>query len=270
MENWKVLIACSSEKDIHPEFYKNDPLFSVCKNYAFFNVGKEKFTHISFEVLNAVDIPGYIRLGRKYAESEIIYNVRKLNLFSEVSYLGLMHYDFNFFDRTSLQTGITGLIDSSVKAGIDFISFFTGMLAHIVGHYNVLYDERKPNCLFVRDSGLENPKSINEKIIADMKRVLGVDLDLKNYDVQNRIALCCSFLAKREIFDKAGDLIVDLIDSGNLNDFDTEDKHRFPGQVAERYIALFSLLYKKACFMLDHKFVGGQIDLQNDRNAENY
>ena len=270
MENWKVLIACASEKDIHPEYYEEDPLFLPSKKYVFFNVGKERFSHPQFEVVNAADIPGYQSLGRKYAESEIIYNVRKLNLYSECDYLGLMHYDFNFFDSTTFQTNITGLIDSSVKAGIEFISFFTGILAHIIGPYNVLLDKRKPNCLFVRNSGLEDPKSVNGKIVADMKRILGKDLNIDNFNVLDRIALCCSFLAKREIFNEAGDLIVDLIDSNCLDGFDTEDKHRFPGQVAERYIALLSLLYKKTCFKLDHRFVGGHLDLQKDKNAENY
>lgn len=273
MENWKVLIACASEKDIHPEYYEEDPLFVPSKKYVFFNVGKERFSHPRFEVINAIDIPGYNSLGRKYAESEIIYNVRKLNLFPECDYIGLMHYDFNFLDNVSFQTNITALIDSTIKSGVDFISFFGGSIVNIIGRYNVLFDKRKPNCLFVRDSGLKDPRSINDKIVVDIKRVLGIDFNDKVKDMdlaKSKIALCCSFLAKRDIFNQAGDLIVDLIDSHCLDGFDTEDRHRFPGQVAERYIAFFSLLFKKACFKLDHKFIGGNADINRAWNAENY
>ena len=269
MLDWKVFIVCSSKKDINQDYYAKDPTISK-KHYTFFNLGKEPFSIDGFEVVNSSEIPGYIRLGRKYAESEVIYNIKKLNLFSDLSHIGLMHYDFDFFDNTSLQTNITEFIDNSLENGIDFVSFFSGFLGHIIGPYNVLFDKRKPNCLFVRDSGLEDPVSINGKIIKDINRILGVELNLKNYDLYSRIALCCSFLAKKEIFDKAGELIVDLIDSHCLDGFDVGDKHRFPGQVAERYIAFFSMLYKKMCFMLDHKFEGGHFDLQNDINAENY
>ena len=266
---WKILIVCASKNDIDLNNYSDDPLFSS-KHYAFFNVGKEPFSIDGFDVINCCEVPGYVRLGRKYAESEVIYNVRKLNLFSDCDYLGLMHSDFKFFDKMSMTSYVTMLISESVKQGTDFMSFFTGMLLHVVGPYNVLFDERKPNCLFVRNSGLENPKSVNEKIVADIERILHKHVDLNVFDIQSKVALCCSFLVRRNVFNEIGDLIVDLIDSHCLDGFDVEDRHRFPGQVAERYVALFSLLYKKTCFQLEHLFVGGHKDLQNNSNAENY
>lgn len=269
MKKWKVLIACSSKNDIHEEYYENDPAFSNEK-YSFFNVGKEKFSHSKFNVINSNDIPNYEHLGRKYAESEIIYNVRKLNLFSEYDYIGLMHYDFNFFDKNYKTTKITENIENAIDHKIEFISFFTAPLFSIVGPYNVLMDERKPNCLFVRDSNLNNPKSINEKIEFDIKEKIDPTFDLSAFDINKKIGLCCSFLTQRKIFDKLGDLIVDAIDDGFLNKFDTLDRHRYPGQVMERYVAMFSLLYRKFGFMLDHRFVGGQLDIKNNYNAENY
>lgn len=267
--NWKVLIVCSKKSDIHLEYYANDFAFSP-KNYVFFNLGKERFSVDGYEVVNAVDISGYKSLGRKYAESEVIYNVAKLNLFNDCDYIGIIHSDFNFFDKTIFQTNITEIIDSSVSNGVEFISFFTGMLAHVIGYYDVLLDERKPNCLFVRDSGLTDPKSINSRIVEDIKRVLGKEINLREYMQTTRIALCCSFLVKKEVFNEIGKLVIDAIEDGYFSRFDLEDKHRFPGQSIERYIALYSLLYSKTCFMLDHKFIGGQEDLKKNSNAENY
>lgn len=266
---WKVLIACSSEKDVRPEYYAEDPLFSK-KNYSFFNVGNGKIVLNQFDVVNSCDVPGYVRLGRKYAESEVIYNVFKLGLFQDCDYIGLMHYDFNFFDKTSMQTNITELLDSCVASGIDFVSFFSAPFSSILGYYNVLMDERKPNCLFVRDSGLKDPKSINGRIVEDIDKILGKKIDFSTITPDTKIALCCSFMAKREIFDEVGKLVASAIDSKVFDSFDTEDRHRFPGQAIERYVAMYSLLYKKMCFMLDHRFVGGQEDLRRNSNAENY
>ena len=268
-KKWKVLIVCSSPEDIHPEYYEKDYTFDPQK-YVLFNVGKNKFSNDKIQVVNSCEVPGYIRLGRKYAESEVIYNVAKLGLFQDYDYIGLMHYDFVFEEQKTNFTNITELISSFVDSNIDLMSFFTGMVGHVIGPYNVLLDERRPNCLFVRNSGLQNPKSINERIVSDIKRVLGKDLDLSKIDPHSNIALCCSFLAKKEIFAEIGKLIIDAIEDGYFDKFDTQDKHRFPGQAIERYVALYSLLCKKACFTLEHRFVGGQIDLQNDRNAENY
>lgn len=275
MDNWKILIICSSKEDIHLEYYANDPLFKLkSKNFAFFNLGKERFAIDSFEVVNAIDIPEYNSLGRKYAEAEVIYNVKKLKLFSEYEYIGFMHYDFVFFDKFSLNTNITEIIDDSVKRETKFLSFFTGKLEHIIGYYNVLFDSRKPNCLFVRDSGLDNPVSINSKIVNDISRLLGkqVDLNKSTFDLSIlNVALCCSFFTKREFFEEIGTLIVDVFDSHCLDGFDVEDKHRFPGQVAERYVAMYSLLIdNKICMQLMHRFEGGQKDLANASNAENY
>lgn len=266
---WKVLIACSSEKDIRPEYYQNDPLFSK-ENYSFFNLGEGKIVSNHFDIVNSCGIPGYVRLGRKYAESEAIYNIFRLGLFQDYDYIGLMHYDFNFYDKASMQTNITELLDNCVESKADFISFFSAPFKAILEYYNVLMDERKPNCLFVRDSGLKDPKSINKKIVEDIDHILGKKLDLQSISIDSKIALCCSFMAKRNIFNEIGKLVSTTIDDRIFDGFDVEDRHRFPGQAIERYVAIYSLLYKKICFMLDHKFVGGQEDLKRNANAENY
>lgn len=266
---WKVLIVCSSQTDIHPEYYAKDPFFSK-ENYVFFNLGKNKIESKNFEIVNSCEIPGYVRLGRKYAESEVLYNVTKLGLFSDCDYLGLMHYDFNFYDKRTTQTNITETIDECVSSGIEFVSFFSAPLATILGYYDVLMDKRKPNCLFVRDSGLTDPKSINSKVVEDIEKILEKKIDLAAKSQDSKIALCCSFLVKKEIFAEIGKLVVSLVDSHTFDGFDLEDKHRFPGQAIERYIAIYSLLYSKACFSLDHRFIGGYEDLKRNSNAENY
>lgn len=221
-----------------------------------------------FSIVNSCDIEKYEYLGKDWAESEVIYNVSKLNLFNNYEYLGIIHWDFNLYSKDYDTYRITENIGRILDRN-DLISFFPGMYLHISGIYDVMMDDRKPNCLFCRDSNLENPKSCNEYL----KQFLpNSDIDLDTINDRTIIPLCCSFLCKREKFVEIGNIIGKIMESGVLDRFDVEKRHRYPGQVIERLVGLYlsGMFNNPFCFRLDHRFTGGMELKKNDLNGENY
>lgn len=214
-----------------------------------------------FDVINSCDIEGYEYMGKDWAESEVIYNIGKLGLFGDFDYIGIIHWDFNLYNRQYQTYRITENIDRIIEK-YDWISFFPAKYLNINGTYDVLMDERKPNCLFVKDSGLENPISSN-RFIKDI-------LEIKDIEQGHPISLCCSFLADRNTFYGISRLISDIKETKILDKFDTERRHRYPGQFMERLIAIYSTTRNQFQFGLDHRFIGGQELNKQDPHGENY
>jgi hypothetical protein len=78
--------------------------------------------------------------------------------------MGIIHWDFNLWTIPDKAYNVTEKITNLISNGFDYISFFPVSFGYITNAYNVLMDERKPNCLFVKDSGLSNPYSVNDFI----------------------------------------------------------------------------------------------------------
>lgn len=178
-------------------------MFNV-DNWTFFNVSPDnRLSYDNFNVMNALDIPNYEFLGKEWAESEVIYNVSKLDLFKEYDYLGIIHWDFNLYNKKYDTYRITENIDRIIEK-YDVISFFQAHLSSITGYYDVMMDERKPNCLFCRESGLNNPRSCLEyaKIFLPYN-----NFTIDSLDAKMSISLCCSFLCKRSNFIELGNMI---------------------------------------------------------------
>ena len=217
-----------------------------------------------FEIINACDIPGYEFLGKDWAESEVIYNAYKLNLFSDIDFVGLIHYDFNLYCPEYDTYRITENIENILQK-YEWISFFAQNESLIRGIYDVLMDDRKPNCLFVKHSGLDSPKSCLDYL----ENIITSETGLTEH-ISSNVSLCCSFLSSRDKFLDVGRMISAIKDSNILNKFDTEKRHRYPGQVMERLVALYSQRFNHFKFNLDHRFVGGNKLNEIDPNGENY
>lgn len=119
MNNWLILIVGTDK--IFDEFYRNDPDFNNT-NYTFFNVSKNPISNSRLKIINSYDINGYEHLGYPYAESEVIYNVYKLNLFAEYDYIGIIHYDFELYNKENNTYEITKYINSLISSH-NYISF---------------------------------------------------------------------------------------------------------------------------------------------------
>lgn len=127
MKSSDFLILIVTNGTIIPEYYAGDSLFSG-RNYLFLNVGTGRMESPGekFNVLNSADIPGYIRLGREWAESEAIYNIDAVMdcLGERYGEIGLLHWDFNFREKNTGSSEITALIQKCLSAGYRYISFF--------------------------------------------------------------------------------------------------------------------------------------------------
>ena len=263
---WKILIVTNNR--IIPEYYQNDRMFNG-DNWTFFNVSKDnRVTNDNFNVINALDMPNYEFLGKEWAESEVIYNVSKLDLFKDFDYLGIIHWDFNLYNKNYDTYRITENINRILEK-YDVISFFQSKLSSTTGYYDVMMDERKPNCLFCRESGLDNPVSCLEYV----KRFLpNPNIDISSISPRLIISLCSSFLCKRTNFIELGNMISRIKSDECIRRFDTENRHRFPGQLIERLFALYlsGMFFDPFDFTLDHRFIGGNELKNNDINGENY
>lgn len=210
-----------------------------------------------------------------YNHNAIVGHMRSLGLMG-ITHLGVIHWDFNLFAIDHKTSRITENIQRILDSGYDFITFFPGNFGHIITHYNVLMDERKPNCLFVGESGLNSPVSANDIIFNYVSHNLGlVEKSMficpSMFNQYIPITLCCAGMFPMEWFQHVKMFMEYLITDINIErKFDTQKRHRFPGQLMERFVAIDSMFRKKFLFKLDHKFTGGLELKKSDPNGENY
>ena len=229
-------------------------------------------------IVDSRDVPGYRWFSREWAESEVIYNhdviaaFLKSSGFGDVTHTGIMHWDFNLYATQAGTSRVTENIDQIVKAGYDYISFFPGQFGHITGRYNVLMDERMPNCLFVGESGLQNPRSANDVVFEWFMSRISPSAAINQAMVNPSwpITLCCSGVFPEAWFGEAKAFMDKLLSDRIEDKYDIQRRHRFPGQVMERFVAVDSLFRKVYPFRLDHRFTGGLMLKANDPEGENY
>lgn len=275
MESSDFLILIVTNGAIMPEYYAGDPLFSG-RNYVFLNVGAGRMEPPGekFSVLNSADVPGYVQLGREWAESEAIYNMDAVmdRLGRDYGEVGLLHWDFNFREKNTGSSEVTALVRKCLSAGYRYISFFPAQFRLITGMYNVMMDERQPNCLFTSKSGLSDPRSANEYVLDYFSSSVpgGFSLSEGAINPVFPVSMCCAGLFPREWFAHARKFMERAMSDGVDTRFDTQKRHRFPGQLMERFVALDSVFRRKALMGLDHRFTGGLKLKADDPDGENY
>lgn len=248
---WRIFIV--THGPIIDDYYKDDPLFNN-ENYVFFNVSDKIIKHDKFTVINKCEIPRYKSMGKWWAESEVIYNLYRMGLYEDFDYIGFMHYDFEFTTLKDGQKNITEILNKKVSENKDYISFFSHDMGNILQQYLIL-DERAPNTLFGKAGcGLHN---CMEKIVDDYNLIFNKNVKLQDL-LYKRANLCCSFLIKKDIFEKLASLLYVIMNSGYLDKFDVLHKYRLHGQITERYVSLFSTQYNIDEMTLKHNFIGGR------------
>lgn len=252
MNKWMILIVGTDK--IFIDFYKNDPKFNKY-NYKFFNVSNKKIECDDIDVINSYELEKYDHLGYPYAESEVIYNIFKYGLFKEYDYIGIIHYDFNLYNKKHDTYRITENINNIIDAGYDYISFQNMNLGYIYKHANIMLDERDRNCVFPQFSQIKNPVTAFDYTFEHLNRIRGSNISIDNFNMNSSLNMCCSFLMKRNIFDELGKLISSMIDEHHMDKFDDKKINRIPGNVIERTIGIFSLLHEHFEFDLDHKHI---------------
>lgn len=138
--------------------------------------------------------------------------------------------------------------------------------------YNVMMDERRPNCLFTSKSGLSNPRSANEYVLNYLSGLApsGFKLNEGAINPVFPVSMCCAGLFPSEWFAHTRKFMERAMSDGVDTRFDTQKRHRFPGQLMERFVALDSVFRHKALLSLDHRFTGGLKLKANDPDGEDY
>jgi hypothetical protein len=95
-------------------------------------------------------------------------------------------------------------------------------------------DERKPNCLFVKDSGLNNPYSVNHFIFKYFSKKISnndstLQLNSNLISPAYHASMCCSGIFPIEWFSKTKEFMDTLFEFDIEKKFDIAKRHRFPG-----------------------------------------
>ncbi len=256
MMKWKVIVV--THGPIINEYYKGIIVGGILENIIFFNVSDERIIRDDLEIVNKVDLPEYISLGKHYAEAEVIYNVYKLNLFDDLDALGFVHWDYEFRSENDyFGLNIVKAIDNLLLKGQEFISFSTFSFEQDYNQ-NIMMDPSFPNQL-VGSGG-----NCYEKIVKDYNEFFDASINL-NLMMSKQINLCSAFLCLREVFSDLMPFYSWVIEKGELKLFDTEHKYRFQGGMMERYVGVFSHRYNMAQLPLFHHYVSTQEKINQKR-----
>jgi hypothetical protein len=240
-KNFKIFVVFHDE--LYLEFYNQ----KLLNHYVFINVNQnnkhiKEYKTIGLNIINLFEIKNFIALGKWYTESEVIYNVYKNKyLYEDLDYVGFTQYDI---DTTKLSYDlITQLINNNNHINFQPIPFEDDF------SQKILMDANKPNIL--RGKG----KNVYESILEKYSSYYEVDLTvqaLKN----EKLNLCSSFMLKKELFDEMMDFVSIIIESKELDYFDTERKYRIQGGFLERFYAVWLGLKKtdNYCLPLIHYF----------------
>lgn len=183
-----------------------------------------------------------------------------------------MHWDFDFREKNTGSREITALVRKCISAGYRYVSFFPAAFSAVTGTYNVMMDDRRPNCLFTSRSGLSCPKSANEYVFDYFSSMIPAGADLTESAVSPGfpVSLCCAGLFPRGWFAHARKFMEHAMADGVESRFDIQKRHRFPGQLMERFVAIDSIFRRKALMGLDHRFTGGLKLKADDPDGEDY
>lgn len=244
-KKWKIFII--THGPILDNYYANDPLFSN-ENFVFFNVSNNILKHDIFSVINKKDLANFIHLGAFYAESEVIYNIYKLGLYSDLDYVGFIHWDFELkSENTYYSCNITKAIDELLKFEIDLISFSTFSFYE---DYNqkILMDKTQPNTL--QGDGI----NCYDVILNDYNNFFHSQVTI-DYLMSKRINLCSAFMVSIHCFENIMPFYAEVIESQKLNIYDENRKYRFQGGMLERYMALAFHNYNTCELPLYHRYI---------------
>lgn len=249
----KFIIFVVFHDKLDLEFYDIDLL----EHYVFINVNPnnkflEDYKKKGLNTINLFEIKNFIALGKWYTESEVIYNVFKNKyLYQDYDFIGFSQYDI---DTTILNTGlITQLIKNNDHINFQPIPFEDDF------SQKILMDESKPNTLTGKG------KNVYKGILDKYLNYYGLNITEKALKNKN-LNLCSSFLLKKELFDEMMDFVSTVIESKELDTFDTERKYRIQGGFLERFYAVWLSLKNTDNYNLPLKHYFEETKKQNKKS----
>lgn len=242
--NWKIYIV--GHERIYDAQMKGDRKFNN-ENYCFLNVGmSDRLENADkYRCINQRDLPGFISLGKWWAESEGIYNLWRSGIYKGLQYIGFLHYDIEFRlvcknrMRESFYLGTDSNITSRINRYIKgkergHISFQT-YSTKADYEQDISADEDHPNEL------VHGGRNCYEYILEDYNHYFKTSYTLDDIFKQQKINLCSCFLIDVSAFEKMMGFFDWIVQSHKLDIFDTEHRYRLQGGLAERYFGIFML-----------------------------
>lgn len=238
MRTYKIFVIFHDKIDM--SYFANADLDRFC----FVNVNpanRHRYPHLP--VLNLFELPQFIPLGKWYTESEVIYNVYKHpQLSSGCDFIGFIHYDIDFRPVTQ------PFLEANLNR-YELINFQPLPLQKDFDQ-RILMDPAQPDTL-------QGPgKNCYLTILEDFNTFYRTGYSYQQY-MGSDINLCSCFLMRQDKFKDMMRFAGSIIESGKLNAFDRQHKHRIQGGFMERYYAVWGLLKVPNAlnFPLKHEFV---------------
>ncbi len=239
MIKYKIFVIFHNEINI--SYYDE----SILKNLVFVNVNpNNKIEYANINIINLYDIENFISLGKWYTESEVIYNIYKnSDILNGVDYVGFTHYDIDF----------TPISDNSLQNNFNQADVINLQPYAFREDFDqkILMDIDQPNRL--KGKG----KNCYLSIFDDFNQYHDSAHSINQYLNNAQINLCSSYIVKKSIFNEMMVFISSIIESGKLDSYDTNHKHRIQGGLLERYYAVWFLLKqtKSLNLKLVHHFI---------------
>jgi len=236
---WRVYIV--AHERIYPEMYQHDPLWGP-QHYTFLNVGTGNLTGADdVAVVRQSDLPRARLLGKHWAESEGIYNLFRSGIYRDLDFVGFLQYDKEFrlrkrrLGRVGGSTNITQRIEASVAGrSRGHVSFETHSTRWDYGQ-RIMADATDTETL------VGNGRNCYDYILDDYNEFFGRSFTITDVLQRRRINLCSCFLIDVGGFEKMMTFFSWVVESGRLEVFDQQRRHRLQGGLAERYFGIFLL-----------------------------
>jgi hypothetical protein len=259
MNTWKVFIHCHNV--IWDEMYENDPDFTS-EHYRFLKLGRHDLRYNlakGYRIIGEFDFPIYWDAPH-YAELTGMYCVYKNRLHDGLDYIGFSHYDKEHrllcsggsvnmkeleearvqYDGTRRKchgpTNITSRIDSIVGSPLPVHVSLESHDFHKIYDQRVLMDDTKP------DAFVGEGVNCIDRILEDYNSFFQTHYTLQDVARDGFLNMCNCFITPVSIFDKLMSFIAFIMESRQLEIYDTQRLHRLQGGLLERYVAVFFAL----------------------------
>jgi len=255
--NWRVFIVAHDR--VHEEMYAGDPLWNPT-NYSFLNVGNGTLIGSgTFQVVQQRDLPNARSLGKHWAESEGIYNIYRSGRYQDYDFVGFLQYDKELRlkkRRLGLFPGATNITERVNRSLSREVACHISFETHETQwdfNQRILADERYPETL------VGSGRNCYDYILTDYNRFFGTSYSMDDVLRHRYINLCSCFLVDVATFEKMMSFFSTVVESGRLDVFDKQRRHRLQGGLAERYFGMF-LLFEYSTFVnlnLHHRNLKG-------------
>jgi hypothetical protein len=273
-KKWTVFIMCHNV--IWDDLYAHDPGFDG-RHYRFMKLGRQDIKYNprkGYQIIREQDYPIWLELPH-YAEMTGLYCIYKNRLHDGLDYIGFSHYDKehrligdgshgNMQELEALRleaemerrvlpgsrTDLTALIEAEIMGRRDVHISLESHDVQKIYDQRITMDERFPDMI--------DGEGVNciDRILQDYNDYFATRYTWENLRKCDYLNMCDCFITPVRLFEKLMTFLCPIIESGRLDIFDRERKHRIQGNLLERYAAVFFALepIEKADLSTVHQF----------------